>query len=537
MSLPRFIDRVADALTLAAPAADRADLITHLGTLVVDVRLSGRPDSAPGDLTGRTSTEPPPGSAALNLAATLLARLYPTFRLSGDPQAQGAFAREVTLVNPDAEVISDPADTEPPAGLIEMRVAAGPAVVVDVHGWHVLLDDPRRPTGAPAPAATPLISLAAVNLGCATLFRTAFVGFLPNGRSVAEPSTLNLLTLQPWTDGCPDVPPQLEIGEVHLAGAGAIGQAACLALAAHSRDLGLTGHITIVDHEQITLSNLQRYVLTHDRDVDATKAVVAADHLRAAGLPADPAVERWGTSKRSAPGQQTVLVALDSAADRVGVAAGTHHRIYNAYTGTEDLGWSRHEAPSAGSDGTDPCLACLYWPTQPRPHRHEQVADALGIHPLRALAYLVTRTPIGAPLADLSPIANLNPPTEASSWLTQGLLADLQGRDLVTQELVDAWTAQDMDTLYRDGVCGGAIVKLSRPSGTAHVIVPSAHQSALAGTMLALQLVVAVSPALVAYRPKAVEGRLDVLRPLPAIVPRPRQRTPDCICQDPDYER
>lgn len=46
--------------------------------------------------------------------------------------------------------------------------------------------------------------------------------------------------------------------------------------------------------------------------------------------------------------------------------------------------------------------------------------------------------------------------------------------------------------------CGGAIVELSKPSGTAHVIVPAAHQSALAGTMLALQLLVGAAPALTA---------------------------------------
>lgn len=538
MTLPRFVNRVADALTLAAPSADRANLVAHLSSLVVDVRLPGRAGGAPAEPVGQDTLAIPvelPADSALRLAATLLARLYPAFRLAGDPQAQEAFAREVTLVNPGAEVTIDPADVDPPSGLLRMQAADGPAVTVDVDGWHVLLDHPQPRDDERAPAATPLVALAAVNLACAALFRTAFGMFLPHGRTAPEPSTLNVLTLQPWTDGCPDVPPRVDVGEVHLAGAGAIGQAVCLALAAHSRVLGLTGHVTIVDHEQVTLSNLQRYALTYDQDVGATKAVLAAEHLRAAGLSADPAVERWGETGSSRPGRRTVLVALDSAADRLGVAAGTHSRIYNAYTGTQDIGWSRHEAPGTGPGGSEPCLACLYWPTQPRPNQHEQVADALGVHPLRALAYLVTRTPVGASLASLPPLVDLTPPPEAAGWLTQSLLAELQGRGLVTQEQADAWNGRDLDALYRDGVCGGAIVELSKPSGTAHVIVPAAHQSALAGTMLALQLLVGVSPALTAHRPCAVEGRMDVLRPIALVLSRPRQRTPGCICQDTDY--
>ena len=43
---------------------------------------------------------------------------------------------------------------------------------------------------------------------------------------------------------------------------------------------------------------------------------------------------------------------------RIGIQAGLPLRIYNAFTGPLDLGWSRHER-----FGDEPCLACLYWPT------------------------------------------------------------------------------------------------------------------------------------------------------------------------------
>ena len=62
-----------------------------------------------------------------------------------------------------------------------------------------------------------------------------------------------------------DVPAGLDLGEFRLVGAGDIGQAAAHALAVS----GVRGTLLVVDDETIALSNLQRYVLTHDADVGA----------------------------------------------------------------------------------------------------------------------------------------------------------------------------------------------------------------------------------------------------------------------------
>jgi hypothetical protein len=66
-------------------------------------------------------------------------------------------------------------------------------------------------------------------------------------------------------------------------------------------------------------------------------------------------------------------------------------------------------------------------------------------------------------------------------------------------------------------------------------MVPLAHQSALAGVMLAASMLVAADPALRELRAEAVEARVDLLRGFPQVLPRPRQLTSGCICSDPDY--
>jgi hypothetical protein len=64
------------------------------------------------------------------------------------------------------------------------------------------------------------------------------------------------------------------------------------------------------------------------------------------------------------------------------------------------------------------------------------------------------------------------------------------------------------------------------------VLVPLAHQSALAGVMLATEFFVAQVPELATARAHAIEGRFDVLAGLPQVLARPRARTEACLCGD-----
>src|SRR5262249_31388062 len=146
-----------------------------------------------------------------------------------------------------------------------------------------------------------------------------------------------------------------------------------------------------VDHEAIALSNLQRYVLTRDGDVGAVKVDLLAERLASASLDVVPVTSEWYAGLVDEP--LPTLTALDTPEARLGVQASLPGPIYNAGAQRGDAGGARRERSGEG-----PCLPCFSLPQHEAPSRHEQIADAFHQHPLRVLAYLVHRLPIGLPL-------------------------------------------------------------------------------------------------------------------------------------------
>jgi hypothetical protein len=430
-------------------------------------------------------------------------------------------------INPLADVAADhrarrqtgavgvtfhPADTTPASGLV--RVTAS--------GWNVALDT-DLPVHGPA---HPVANLAGAAIAMGEVFRAVFGSALTTGgRPGPTPATLNLITLEEASH-TPHGNPHLELPPTHLVGAGAIGQAFLHALVMS----GVTAHLTVVDPELITLSNLQRYLLTVDTHEHASKTGIAVKAAEGSKLNVTPVPTKWGQDPRTGPGVPQVAVALDTAASRLEVAASLPGRAYNAWTQPADIGWSRHE-----HFGTEPCLACLYYPNRPRPSEHENIASALRQHPLRMLTYLVRGIPVGQPLTEVVQVAAIPVPPETPSWLSTSLLQDLVARGSITAEEAPAWAGRTLGSLYRDGVCAGGLIHLN-PTET-ETLAPLAHQSALAGVMLAAALIHAADPQLAPHRPAAIEGRINMLRPLPQRMARPRQLTPGCICSDADYLR
>lgn len=579
MALPDFFARVADSLRPVAEV-DPETLARKLSNTNVRVELN--------------STDPG-ARDAFHLACNLAARLYPRISVS-DPDHTSNSSSEfdspaneslitraqqaILAINPKADVtaaaaqdISQPASPEKPqaagdelaesptAGPLEYVLRIGGAaetppardthslVVVDATGWSIIID-PAEPTDTVTGSADrardaepghPLAWLAAGAVGMAELFRSVFADELgPRGRVSAQPGRLDLLTpprrdiAPPAGDGDPNLREDAEpvhLGDVYLIGAGAIGQAAAYALG----HVNVTGVLHIVDPESVALSNLQRYLLTDSNSVDKVKvtqlreALTQPNPLTTAPTSLDvrPHQARWGDHPQHLQADQ-VLVALDTARDRITVAATEPRHAYNAWTQVADLGWSRHE-----NFGTQPCLACLYYPDRARPSEHEVIGEALRQHPLRTLAYLIYNIPIGFPLPGLPALAELSPPAGSDTWLTRPLIEDLISTGIVDQAAREMWSAVTIGALYRDGICAGGLLPVGDVPG--EVLVPLAHQSALAGIMLAAELLWSRSLTWARRRDTNIEHRYDVLRGLPQVVSRPRQRTPHCLCSDPEY--
>jgi ThiF family len=508
MTLPRFLDRVVDATAPLLGGLDRAAVREKLATASVTLVAGER--AADGA-----------GRAGFLLAANLAARLYPRILLAGPADLVRQAEAEVRLVNPQADIAVG-ADESTTATLGYEAAVEGPtAVFVAARGWNVHVDDVVDDDDEQAASAAALLAAA---IGAGELFRVVFADELgPRARTGPRSAVFNLVTSAEPTVGLP-LGIDVEVGDFRLVGAGAIGQATAHTLAV----AGARGRMIAVDPEKVALSNLQRYVLTTDADVDAVKVNLLRTRLATSGLEVEPVLSEWHAGLVEA--QLPTLVALDSAEARIGVQSSLPGPIYNAWTQPADVGWSRHE-----QFGEEPCLACLYWPDHMAPSRHEQIAAAFGQHPLRVLAYLVHRAiPIGLPLppGGIPAIPGFEPPPDAERWLATPLVDDIAAAAGIDVVELAGWRDRPLADVYQDGICGGALLHLNVGEAPRDVLVPLAHQSVFAGVMLATTFLIAQVPELRAARATAIEGRFDVLAGPPQMLARPRTRTPGCLCGD-----
>jgi hypothetical protein len=151
---------------------------------------------------------------------------------------------------------------------------------------------------------------------------------------------------------------------------------------------------------------------------------------------------------------------------------------------------------------------------------------------LRVLQYLNTQTRVGQPLPpEAVGIASLHlhPPPDVAAWTQRSLLADIA----TTFGLVDGdlrrFAPLGIDDLYRSGVCGELLQLGDEGRRHEDVSVPLAHQSALAGVLLAIGLVVAKTPALRAHRPDQPLVHYDILHGAPQELPWPESRYAPCL--------
>ncbi len=440
------------------------------------------------------------GRHALDLAVRLLARLYPSLTVIGSPAADPW--RELALaINPVIEL-----DRQEPSSAIVIGTPPPGApiapfqVFIGSDGWHARLStrDPQ-PVGA---STNPFGAGAAACFGAANLFRHVFLG---NARSDDE-LVFCTRTMERGYGG-DGGPARCPAGPTVLAGAGAIGNGALWAIS-HIPEAGET---VVVDPQVVELSNLQRYVLAVRTDDGRLKTDVAVGHLpldSARGTPLNWAafVAEHGHD------WERVLVAVDSAEARHAVQASLPEWVVNAWTQPGDLGVSVHPWTDAGA-----CVSCLYLPAGPLPDEDDLVANALGLSRERDGLEIRTLLDSGAP------------PSAA-------FLARVASGLAITVDSLQAFENRPLRDLYVHGICGGAILPLSRLGRPVQAVhVPLAHQSALAGILLAARLASQTDEA----ASTTLVTRLDVLRPVPLHPTQPAQKDPRglCICQDADYQR
>lgn len=479
MALAPFFERVYGAIG-GHLAVSRESLSASLGSVTAGVHC--------GANCGRNEIW------IAELATNLLARLYPRVAICGPESLTSALKQLAESINPRIDFEKDsPGTTSICVGAVSLSKAIFPSS----SGWVARVSHSGPQLSGPE---NPYAAGAAASLACAELFRRVLLN-----ADTERDVSLSLLDFGKKTGANLELK-AISLGEVAFAGVGAIGNAAIWALSRHRR---LRGHVWLVDAEDLTLLNLQRYVLGTDADVARPKVQLAKQAL----LKTDLIVEAWQTSfenfedageVRNIP---TVCISVDNIETRRAAQALLPKLIVNGWTGDRALGASWHVLSRDAA-----CLACLYQPHGQGPSATEQAARALGLPVERATLL----------------------------WVTQGSVSD-DDLTVIAQHLgldkstLESWRGRSLGDLYTDVVCGAVPLDLV---GVGRLeTVPLAHQSSLAGILMAAELVKRTQPRLAARSQKQpLVAWDDVLRAPPTLWSKPRPREPGCICTDTDYQ-
>jgi len=499
MSLANFFSRTSVAVSQILQGYDETIFRSQLENFWIDVTFDDSVATCPEAAT------------TVELTVNLLSRLYSKVCLS--PSGEKARAKAESLsqlalsINPEIEIASN---IETPSFCIcigdTLPAFKCPIVFLGSDGWIAKIST-KEPVGSQS-TDNPFGAAAAACFGAANAFRFLFAQQL----SKADLDSHFQVSLLDW-DVSNSAPPnpllgKASIGSAHLVGLGAVGNAALWVL---SRTRTIEGTLHLVDKEIVTLSNLQRYVLTTQKDENAPKVALGERFLRQSGIRPVMHQNSWGEylAARNDWNLERVAVAVDSAEVRRDIQAALPRSIINAWTQPGDLGVSRHAFL-----GDQACLMCLYLPEHITRHESELVSEAIGISDshaeIRSMLYLDT------PLS--------------REFLIR--VAEAKG---ITYELLAQFEGRPLRALYVEGVCGGAVLGLSHGLKRQNMEVPMNFQSALAGVMLAAELV--IDSANIRPQPMPATTKIDLLKPIGTdlSLPAPKHASGKCICQDQDY--
>ena len=458
------------------------------------------------------------GAAAADLVVRLLARFYPKIAIvaldAGAKTLAGDLTKLAKDINPSIALVTKL------TGVTHALVVGQTAIrlprkgartfYIGSRGWTALLSQ-SKPVGCGS-SANPFGPGVAACFGVANVFRAVFGKQLPQDAEPAKDITFSVMDYKSGKATKSRALKSVSLGDACLVGAGAIGNGALWAL----KRVPIKGTLTLVDPQTLELSNLQRYVLTTRHDEFHPKVALAERWFSGVkGFSLIPKQMTWDEFARQSQWKfDRVAVALDSAKDRIGVQASLPRWIVNAWTLGSAIGISRH--PTLEGDA---CLACLYLPDEVTPSEDFLIATSLGL----------ATTPQHPDLMEVRRRLDLNVPND------RAYLERIASIKKVAIEELLPFENKTLRALYTEGVCGGQVMGLVVNGQETQTEVPLAFQSALAGILLAAEIVIDASSAR-AERALTI-SRIDLLRQLPDYISsrRAKDASNRCLCQDSDY--
>lgn len=501
MSLAEYFERNAQAAASLVQGFDASVLASLLEAEIVGIAVDG---------TAEASEE---GRASVDLTLRLLSRVYPKLAITG---LSGASAKYLTTlrnlalaINPRIELFTSL--TSATKLLVFGQTRPRGRTQARPRTWYVGSDNwiARISNAGPVGSGStfnPLGAGAAACVAVANVFRAVFVRELGEAALDTELST-SLIDMRPSTEGQENpLISRVHLQDVHLVGAGAIGNGVLWALSKMPCD----GTLHIVDGERVSDSNLQRYVMLTLADRDREKATIAAEWVRRDGLVVKPHVSHWASYVATVPGYKMdiVLSAVDTANARIQIQASLPRRIFNGWTQRGEAGVSRHE----DFLGSMACLACLYLPAKTSTNEDVLVVRALRLPEDPQTIQEVRRR------------LQKQEPTERTFLEQIATAANLP------YEKLSAFENRPLRDLYVEGVCGGQVMEFHEAALQAKAEVPMGFQSALSGILLAAELA----------RPTPLVHtvtQIDMLGTFPERPGRAQAKTksPPCLCLDQDF--
>ena len=500
MALANFFDKSALAASQILIGYDRTEFEHQLLDSPIEVAFD------------QNATERLEGKATLELTIKLLARLYPTLVLSPLDSASIVYSRELESlarrINPKIEFDAKSVVATLIVGSTNIERQSS-VFYLGSDNWTVKFSS-KHPVGSGV-SSNIFAAGASACFGAANIFRYVFRDYLDKG-DVDTEFTLSLADFSPNDISgnmiAPDIigKTSIQIGESILVGLGAIGNGFVWAL---SNTQGINGTLHNIDPEKIDLSNLQRYVLTEQSDIDKSKTEITHNHLVNTDINVISHNCDWATflKERADWKLDTVISAVDSGQDRLAIQASLPKYLLNAWTQTADLGISRHL-----NFLEDACLACLYQPRATVKSESQLIAESFGLpeeeFKIREMLYN------NAPIDD--------------DWLAK----IAQGKS-VPIDLLTPYAGKQVREFYHTVFCGGIIIG---KENSRLVETPMAFQSVLAGILLASELV--INKAGLRSFSIATTTRINLLKPLGEYLNDPVLKHADgrCICQDADFQ-
>jgi hypothetical protein len=444
----------------------------ELGSILLSVKVGVALDS--------NAVETSEGRRGIDLIVRLLSRLYPSlgiFDLSGN------HAMEISDLQKLAQSINGAIEINTKIDDIDILVVAGKikslpkikgtAIYFGSDNWlakfsmsnSISFQNTENSIGCGVAAC----------IAASNAFRLTFKEFIPDKKLDSSDVNFSILDLNSQSSLNPKLK-KIKFTDVVLVGAGAIGNGFVWALSSLGN---LEGRLDIVDHEELALSNLQRYIMTTEDDMGKGKVGILKDTFpQTSKLQVVSHQMTWEgyLNERGNWNIETVAAAIDNKKDRIKIQTALPKKIFNSYTETNLIGVARHTDFINSA-----CMACGYIPSQRERNYTEEVAENCNIPSLSNLVKDYINLNLG--------VEQVLFPQNTSSLLDVISTANGIPRDQLIQ-----FHGKKVNQFYSEFVCGGISLSMSISDKRAsNIDAPLAFQSAMAGILLAGELILDVS--------------------------------------------